>query len=103
MTVRAAQLFKTKPSEQLNIIIINITIAMQTLITINTDYHGEYGGNNSDYVHGDDDDYDEADEILPHKYQLLCSMMMMNMVTMMLLMMMIWRLKSCLTAISFCA
>ena len=32
MTVRAAQLFKTKPSEQLNIIIINITIAMQRLI-----------------------------------------------------------------------
>ena len=34
MTVRAAQLFKTKPSEQLNIIIINITIAMQGLIKI---------------------------------------------------------------------
>ena len=34
MTVRAAQLFKTKPSKQLNIIIINIIIAMQRLISI---------------------------------------------------------------------
>ena len=76
---------------------------MQRLITLNTDYNGEHGGSNSDYVHDDDNDYDEVDEILPHKYQLLCSMMMMNMMTMMLLKMMIWRLKSCLTAISFCA